>query len=88
MTFSLNSDIDRWTGRISTNATSRNRHDGVRDTPEPSRSGRRDARRGRGGAGTLPRTGEVQVREDLSDDHGIVQRDESIGDIRAIVSHG
>jgi hypothetical protein len=28
--------IDRWTGRISTNATSRRRHDGVRRAPEPS----------------------------------------------------
>src|SRR6267143_4528189 len=36
--------IDRWTGRISTNATSRRHHDGVCPAPEPIRSAR-------GGAG-------------------------------------
>jgi hypothetical protein len=66
--------IDRWTGRISTNATSRRRHDGVRRAPEPIRSGRGGARPGWGAAGTLPRVAEGEVREDLPDDHGIVQR--------------
>ena len=36
--------IDRWTGRISTNATSRRQHDSVRCDPEPIRSGRGGAR--------------------------------------------
>ncbi len=38
--------IDRWTGRISTNDTSRRRHDGIRRAPEPIRSGRGGARLG------------------------------------------
>jgi hypothetical protein len=42
--------------------------------PEPIRSGRGGAGLGWGGAGTLPRVGEGQVREDLSDDGGLVQR--------------
>jgi hypothetical protein len=56
--------IDRWTGRISTNATSQRRHDGVRCAPEPIRSGRGSARLGWGAAGTLPRVAEGEVRED------------------------
>jgi hypothetical protein len=59
--------IDRWTGRISTNATSRRQHDGVRRAPEPIRSGRGGAGLGRGGAGTLPRVAERVGREDLPD---------------------
>ncbi len=66
--------IDRWTGRLSTNATSRRRHDGVRRAAEPIRSGRGDAGLGRGGAGTLPRVAEGEVREDLPDNRGILQR--------------
>jgi len=66
--------IGRRTGRICTNATSRHRHDGVRRAPEPIRSGRGGARLGRGGAGTLPRVAEGEVREDRLDDRGIVQR--------------
>jgi hypothetical protein len=46
--------IDRWTGRISTNATSRRRHDGVRRAPEPIRSGRGGARLGWAGPGLCP----------------------------------
>src|SRR5213593_4903989 len=57
--------IDRWTGRISTNATSRRRQDSVRLAPEPIRSGRGGAGLGWGGAGTLPRVAEGEVREDL-----------------------
>ena len=66
--------IDRWTDRISTNATSRRQHDGVRRAPEPIRSGRGGAGLGWGGAGTLPRVAAGEVREDLPDDRGIVQR--------------
>ena len=61
-------------GEIGTNATSRRRHDGVRCAPEPIRSGRSGAGLGWGGAGTLPRVAEGEVREDLPDDRGIVQR--------------
>jgi hypothetical protein len=60
--------IDRWTGRISTNATSRRQHDGVRRTPEPIRAGHGGAGLGRDGAGTLARVAESEVREDLPDD--------------------
>ena len=56
------------------NATSRRRHDGVRRAPERIRSGRAGARFGWGGAGTLPRVAEGEVREDRPDDRGIVQR--------------
>jgi hypothetical protein len=66
--------IDRWTGRISTSATSRRQHDGVRRAPEPVRSGRGGAGFERGGAGTLPQVAAGEVREDLPDDRGIVQR--------------
>jgi hypothetical protein len=66
--------IDRRTGPISTNATSRHQHDGVRRAPEPIRSGRGGAGLGRDGAGTLPRVVEGEGRKDLSDDRGIVQR--------------
>ena len=41
--------------------------------PSRSRSGRAGAGLGWGGAGILPRVGEVQVREDLPDDGGIVE---------------
>ena len=67
----VNRPADR---RISTNATSRRQHDSVRRAPEPIRSGRGNAGLGRGGAGTLPRVAEGDVREDLPDDRGIVQR--------------
>jgi hypothetical protein len=60
--------------RTGTNATSRRRHDGVRCAPEQIRSGRSGAGLGWGGAGTLPRVAEGEVREDLPDDRGIVQR--------------
>jgi len=66
--------IDRWIGRRSTNATSRRQHDGVRRAPEPIRSGRGGARFGWGAARTLSRVAEGEVREDLPDDRGIVQR--------------
>jgi hypothetical protein len=65
--------IGRRTGPISTNATSRHQHDGVRRAPEPIQSGR-GAGLGWSGAGTLPRVGEGSVCEDLPDDRGIVQR--------------
>ena len=55
-------------------ATSRRRHDGVRRAPEPIRSGRGGAGLRWGRAGTLPRVAEGEVREDLPDDRGIVQR--------------
>ena len=56
------SSIGRRTRRISTNAV------------EPIRSGRDDAGFGWGGAGTLPRVAEGEVRENLPDNRGIVQR--------------
>ncbi len=59
--------------RIGTNATSRRRHDGVRCAPEPIRSRRRGAGLGWGGAGTLPRVAEGEVREDLPDDRLILR---------------
>jgi hypothetical protein len=65
--------IGRRTGRITTNAVLRRRHDGVRRAPEPIRSGRGGAGRERGGAGTLPRVREGEVLEDLPDDRGIVE---------------
>jgi hypothetical protein len=40
---------------------------------DPARLGRGGAGRGWGGAGTLPRVGEAQVREDLPDDDGVVE---------------
>jgi hypothetical protein len=46
---------------------------GRRARLDPTRSGRGGAGRGWGGAGTLPRVGEGQVREDLPDDGGIVE---------------
>ena len=55
---------------------------------EPIRSGRGSAGLGWGGAGTLPRVGEGEVREDLPDDRGIVQGGKSIGDIKAILRPG
>ena len=64
------------THRISTNATSRRQHDGVRRAPEPVRSGRGGAGFGWGGAGTLPRVGEGEAREELPDDRGIVESDD------------
>ena len=48
----------------------------ARMPPEPIRSGRGDAGFAWGGAGTLPRVVEGEVRENLPDDHGIVQRGE------------
>ena len=65
--------INRWTRRqhechLAASA------DGVRRALEPIRSGRGGAGRGWGGAGTLPRVAEGEVREDLPDDRGIVQR--------------
>ena len=65
--------IGQRAGRLSTHDTSQRRHDRVRRAPEPIRSGRADAGRGTGGAGTLPRVREGEVREDLPDDGGIVQ---------------
>ena len=65
--------IDRWIGRLGTNATSRRPHDGVRRAPEPIRSGCGGARFGWGAARTLSRVAEGEVREDLPDDRGIVQ---------------
>jgi len=62
------------TGRISTDDASQRRHDGVRRAPEPIRSGRGGVGLGWGGTGALPRVGEGQVRGDLSDDGGLVQR--------------
>ena len=53
---------------------SRRRHDSVRRASEPIRSGRGGAGLGWAGAGTLPRVAEGEVREDLPDDRGIVQR--------------
>jgi hypothetical protein len=64
----------RRTGRISAEGPSLRRHDGVRRAPEPVRSGRGGAGFGWGGAGTLPRVAEREVREDLPDDRGIVPR--------------
>jgi hypothetical protein len=58
--------IDRWTGRISTKATSQRRHDDVRRAPAPIRSGRGGARLGWGAAGTLPRVAGGEVREDAA----------------------
>ncbi len=51
----------------------RRRHDGVRSASESIRSGRGGAGLGWGGAGTLPRVAEGEVREDLPDDRGIVE---------------
>ena len=53
---------------------SRRRHDSVRRACDPIRSGRGGAGLGWGGAGTLPGVAEGEVREDLPDDRGIVQR--------------
>jgi hypothetical protein len=53
---------------------SRSTHDGVRRASEPIRSERGGAGLGWGGAGTRPRVAEGEVREDLRDDRGIVQR--------------
>src|SRR6266702_1307884 len=52
----------RRTGRISAEGPSLRRHDGVRRAPEPVRSGRGGAGFGWGGAGTLPRVAEREVR--------------------------
>jgi len=52
----------------------RRQHDGVRRAPVPIRSGRGGARFGWSAARTLSRVAEGEVREDLPDDRGIVQR--------------
>src|SRR5215472_4704984 len=66
--------IDRWTGQLSTNAPLAAPAHSARRTPEPIRSGRGGAGLRWGGAGTLSRVAEGEVREDRPDDRGIVQR--------------
>jgi hypothetical protein len=60
--------------RVNLAATSRREGTTASAAPSRSRSGRGDAGFGWGGAGTLPRVAEGEVREDLPDNRGIVQR--------------
>jgi hypothetical protein len=65
MTFLLDSDIGRPTGRLRTNATSQRRHDGGRSTAERIRSERGRAKGARGSRDTRVAMGDPAVVVEL-----------------------